>query len=23
MSRAIPPLAQYAFMSWCSVKAQG
>jgi len=23
MSRAIPPLPQYAFMAWCSVKAQG
>jgi hypothetical protein len=22
MSRAIPPLPQYAFMAWCSVKAQ-
>jgi hypothetical protein len=23
MSRAIPSLPQYAFMAWCSVKAQG
>jgi len=23
MSGAIPPLPQYALMSWCSVKAQG
>jgi hypothetical protein len=23
MSGAVPPLPQYAFMSWCSVKAQG
>jgi hypothetical protein len=23
MSGAIPPLSQYAFMAWCSVKAQG
>jgi hypothetical protein len=23
MSRAIPPLPQYAFMAWYSVKAQG
>jgi hypothetical protein len=23
MSRAIPPLTQYAFMAWCSVKPQG
>jgi hypothetical protein len=23
MSRAIPPLPQYASMAWCSVKAQG
>jgi hypothetical protein len=23
MSAAIPPLPQYAFMAWCSVKAQG
>jgi len=23
MSGAIPPLPQYAFMMWCSVKAQG
>jgi hypothetical protein len=23
MSEAIPPLPQYAFMAWCSVKAQG
>jgi hypothetical protein len=23
MSEAIPPLSQYAFMAWCSVKAQG
>jgi len=23
MSGAIPPLLQYAFMAWCSVKAQG
>jgi len=23
MSGAIPPLPQYAFMVWCSVKAQG
>jgi hypothetical protein len=23
MSRAIPPLSQYASMAWCSVKAQG
>jgi len=23
MSGAIPPLPQYAFMSWCSVKVQG
>jgi hypothetical protein len=23
MSGAIPPLPQYAFMAWCSVKAQG
>jgi len=22
MSGAIPPLAQYAFMAWCSVKAE-
>jgi len=22
-SRAIPPLSQYAFMGWCSVKSQG
>jgi hypothetical protein len=22
MSEAIPPLSQYAFMEWCSVKAQ-
>jgi hypothetical protein len=22
MSEAIPPLSQYAFMAWCSVKAQ-
>jgi hypothetical protein len=22
MSGAIPPLPQYAFMAWCSVKAQ-
>jgi len=22
MRRAIPPLPQYAFMAWCSVKAQ-
>jgi hypothetical protein len=23
MSGAIPPLPQYAFMAWCSVKGQG
>jgi hypothetical protein len=23
MSGAIPPLLQYAFIAWCSVKAQG
>jgi hypothetical protein len=23
MSGAVPPLPQYAFMAWCSVKAQG
>jgi hypothetical protein len=23
MSGAIPPFLQYAFMAWCSVKAQG
>jgi hypothetical protein len=23
MRGAIPPLAQYAFMAWCLVKAQG
>jgi hypothetical protein len=23
MSGTIPPLPQYAFMAWCSVKAQG
>jgi hypothetical protein len=23
MHGAIPPLSQYAFMAWCSVKAQG
>jgi hypothetical protein len=23
MSETIPPLPQYAFMAWCSVKAQG
>jgi hypothetical protein len=23
MSRVIPPLPQFAFMAWCSVKAQG
>jgi hypothetical protein len=23
MCGAIPPLPQYAFMAWCSVKAQG
>jgi len=23
MRRAIPPLSQYAFTLWCSVKAQG
>jgi len=23
MCRTIPPLSQYAFMAWCSVKAQG
>jgi hypothetical protein len=23
MIGAIPPLSQYAFMAWCSVKAQG
>jgi hypothetical protein len=23
MSGAIPPLPQYAFMAWCSAKAQG
>jgi hypothetical protein len=23
MSGTIPPLPQYAFMTWCSVKAQG
>jgi hypothetical protein len=23
MSGAIPPLPQYSFMAWCSVKAQG
>jgi hypothetical protein len=23
MSGAIPPLPQYAFMAWCSVKTQG
>jgi hypothetical protein len=23
MRGAIPPLPQYAFMAWCSVKAQG
>jgi hypothetical protein len=23
MSGALPPLSQYAFMAWCSVKAQG
>jgi len=23
MLGAIPPLPQYAFMAWCSVKAQG
>jgi hypothetical protein len=23
MHGAIPPLTQYAFMAWCSVKAQG
>jgi hypothetical protein len=23
MSGAIPPLSRYAFMVWCSVKAQG
>jgi hypothetical protein len=23
MCGAIPPFAQYAFMAWCSVKAQG
>jgi hypothetical protein len=23
MSGAIPPLPQYAFMEWCSLKAQG
>jgi hypothetical protein len=23
MSGATPPLPQYAFMAWCSVKAQG
>jgi len=23
MSEAIPPLPQHAFMTWCSVKAQG
>jgi len=23
MSGAIPPLPQYAFVTWCSVKAQG
>jgi hypothetical protein len=23
MSGALPPLPQYAFMAWCSVKAQG
>jgi hypothetical protein len=23
MSGAIPPIHQYAFMAWCSVKAQG
>jgi hypothetical protein len=23
MSGAIPPLPQYAFMAWCSVKIQG
>jgi hypothetical protein len=23
MREAIPPLLQYAFMAWCSVKAQG
>jgi len=23
MSGAVPPLPQYAFMTWCSVKAQG
>jgi hypothetical protein len=23
MSGAVPPLAQYAFMAWCSAKAQG
>jgi hypothetical protein len=23
MREAIPPLPQYAFMAWCSVKAQG
>jgi hypothetical protein len=23
MHEAIPPLPQYAFMAWCSVKAQG
>jgi hypothetical protein len=23
MREAIPPLPQYSFMAWCSVKAQG
>jgi len=23
MRVAVPPLTQYAFMTWCSVKAQG
>jgi hypothetical protein len=23
MREAVPPLPQYAFMAWCSVKAQG
>jgi len=23
MCEAIPPLPQYAFVAWCSVKAQG
>jgi len=23
MSKAVPPIPQYAFMAWCSVKVQG